>query len=202
MPNISRHQLLLLLLGIGDQGESREGIGGITRLQKFLFLLEKEEKLTPTANGFEFTAYKAGPYSAKLYDELELLENLDLIKSDVVAEASEAEAAEIEELSFEDLMGDAAEEIGDKLVDGFGAADAFEERRFSLTENGLRKVKEMIESGEYKPIVDGIRKIKSKYGHYSLSDLLYYVYTKFPEMTTESEIKEKVLSRRRKYDTY
>lgn len=198
MANISRHQLLLLLLGIGEHGESIEGIGGTTRLQKFLFLLEKEEKFAPSKNGFEFSAYKAGPYSYKLYDELELLENLDYIKSDVVAEASDAEAAEIEELSFEDLMGDEAEKVGDKSVDGFGAADAFEERRFSLTETGLRKVKEMIEIGEYKPIVDGIRRIKSKYGHYSLSDLLYYVYTKYPEMTIESEIKDKVLSRRRK----
>lgn len=198
MVNISRHQLLLSLLGIGDQGESSEGFGGITRLQKFLFLLEKEENLAPTTNGFDFEAYKAGPYSFKLYDELELLENLDYIKSDVVAEASDAEAAEIEELSFEDLMGDESEEIGNKLVDGFGAADAFEERRFSLTEKGRDKVKEMIDSGEYKSIFDGIRRIKSKYGDYSLSDLLYYVYTKYPGMTTESEIKEKVLNRKRK----
>jgi uncharacterized protein YwgA len=198
MANISRHQLLLSLLGTGDQGESTEGFGGITRLQKFLFLLEKEENLAPTKNGFDFEAYKAGPYSFKLYDELELLENLDYIKSDVVAEASDAEAAEIEELSFEDLIGDESEEIGNKLVDGFGAADAFEERRFSLTEKGRDKVKKMMESGEYKPTFDGIRRIKSKYGDYSLSDLLYYVYTKYPGMTTESEIKKKVLNRRRK----
>jgi hypothetical protein len=197
MVNISRHQLLLSLLGIADQGESTEGFGGITRLQKFLFLLEKEENLAPTTNGFDFEAYKAGPYSFKLYDELELLENLDYIKSDVVAEASDAEAAEIEELSFEDLMGDESEEVGNKLVDGFGAADAFEERRFSLTEKGRDKVKEMIDSGEYEAIFDGIRRIKSKYGDYSLSDLLYYVYTKYPGMTTESEIKEKVLNRKR-----
>ncbi len=46
-------------------------------------------------------------------------------------------------------------------------------------------------------MIDGIRKIKRKYGNYSLSDLLYYVYTKYPEMTTESAIKDKVLRRPR-----
>jgi hypothetical protein len=50
---------------------------------------------------------------------------------------------------------------------------------------------------EHEPIIDGIRKVKRKYGHYSLSDLLYYVYTKYPDMTTESEIKDKVLGKRK-----
>ena len=183
---------MLLLLGVGPEGELAEGIGGITRLQKFLYLLEKETGLTPTDNGFDFAAYKAGPYSSKLYDDLEFLENLGFVETEVAAEATPAEAAEVDLLNFDDLMGDGAGDGLDTL-----APDAYEERRFRISEEGTNRIRNLLESGEYQPVIDGIRKIKRKYGNYSLSDLLYYVYTKYPEMTTESEIKDKVLRRPR-----
>ncbi|MCK4828854.1 hypothetical protein KA005_74710, partial [bacterium] len=59
------------------------------------------------------------------------------------------------------------------------------------------KVKAILEKEEFAPVADGIRKIKSKFGHYSLDDLLYYVYTQYPDMTTESEIKDHVLRKGR-----
>ncbi len=192
MPAIARRDVVLLLLGVGPEGELAEGIGGITRLQKFLYLLEKEAGLTPTDNGFDFAAYKAGPYSSKLYDDLEFLENLGFVETEVAAEATPAEAAEVDLLNFEDLMGDGAGNGLDTL-----APDAYEERRFRISEEGTKRIRNLLESGEYQPVIDGIRKIKRKYGNYSLSDLLYYVYTKYPEMTTESEIKDKVLRRPR-----
>src|SRR5438128_2203754 len=157
MPLISRRDVVLLLLGLGPRGPVTTGIGGITRLQKLLFLLEREEGLKPTGDGFDFEAYKAGPYSEKLYDDLEFLENLGLIQSEVTAEATDAEAAEIDLLSFEELMGEGP--------DGTEAGpDAYEERRYSLTETGVARLKELLQSGEYAPVTDGIRKIKSKYG--------------------------------------
>jgi uncharacterized protein YwgA len=191
MPTIDRRNLILLLLGVGAGGEVSEGLGGITRLQKLLFLLEQEEKLTPTANGFAFTAYKAGPYSSKVYDDLEFLENLGLVQSEVTAETTEPEAAEVDLLEFDQLMGPE-----DGLShDDMPAADAYEERKYLITAKGREKIEQVLDSGTYQPVVDGIRKIKSKYGNHSLNDLLYYVYTKYPEMTVESEIKDKVLRR-------
>ena len=56
----------------------------------------------------------------------------------------------------------------------------------------------MLENAELSPVIEGIRKVKSKFGTYSLTDLLYYVYTKYPDMTVESEIREQVLRGRRK----
>lgn len=197
MPSISEHSLTLLLLGIDPDGNIGKGIGGITRIQKYLFLLEKEESISPSGHGYEFKAYKAGPYSLKLYDDLEFLENLGYVKSEVTGAATDEEAVEIEELSFEDLMGDGAEETDGERYDGFGASDAYEERRFILTEEGKKKVQELLSKEEYRPVVEAVRKIKSKFNTHSLSDLLYYVYTKYPEMTVESEIKDKVLRRGR-----
>jgi len=199
MATIGRRDLILLLISLKPSGDIGEEIGGVTRLQKLLFLLEKEEGVTPQGEGFEFVPYKAGPYSSRLYDDIEFLENLGLLQSEVVAEATDAEAAEValeeaeaDRLSFEDLMGDGGSSKQRSNP------DVYEERRFRLSPKGLGRIKEQLESGQYKPVVDGIRKVKSRYSAYSLNDLLYHVYTKYPEMTDESEIKDKVLGRGRR----
>jgi hypothetical protein len=190
--SIGRRDLLLLLLGIKGHKATTDGLGGITRLQKLLFLLEHESSVTPIGDGFKFEAYKAGPYSSKLYDDLEFLENLDLIEKQATAEGTEEEAAEID-FTFESLIEPETEND-----DSSGPApDAYEEYRYSLTPEGLRKVQQMLNDRGYAPVIDSVRNIKTRYGQYSLGDLLYYVYTRYPEMTTESEIKEKVLRRNR-----
>ncbi len=70
---IPRRDLELLVIGADE-----DGLNGITRLQKLLFLLEREEGLTRSGADFAFTPYKAGPYSSAIYDDLEFLENLGL----------------------------------------------------------------------------------------------------------------------------
>jgi uncharacterized protein YwgA len=178
------------MLGIGkDETDIANGINGITRLQKFLFLLENEDYLEKIEGGYKngFEAYKAGPYSSALYDDLEFLENIGLIEVETSGVATEEEAADID-FTFEDLMD--SEDIK--------TPDVYDEKRFKLTKEGLAKVESLLTSKEYSPVVDGIRKIKSKFGNYSLNDLLYYVYTKYPDMTTESEIKDHVLRKGRK----
>lgn len=195
MTHITRRDLILLLLGVGDKEAGR--LGGITRLQKLIYLLQREEGFQPDGEGFEFEPYKAGPYSARVYDDLEFLENIGLIKSEVTDVATDSEAAEIEEidqLEFDDLFED-------KRGNGNGGAsgpppDAYEERQFALTADGLEKFKVLSENESFRPASDAVRRIKSRFGTHSLDDLLYYVYSKYPEMTTESEIKEKVLARR------
>lgn len=194
MPHLSRRDLELLLLAVAPEAdEMTGGISGITRLQKLLFLLQEESHVTPSGDGFQFEAYKAGPYSAKLYDDLEFLENLGLVQSEITAEATPPEAAEIDKLSFDELMGT---EDG---LDDSATSDSYEERRYTLTDLGVERVQTMLKNPEIAPAVDGIRRVKSRFGKYSLNDLLHYVYTKYPEMTVESEIKDQVLRRRRRY---
>lgn len=183
------------MLGIGKDEtdiDIANGINGITRLQKFLFLLENENYIEKIDDGYQFEAYKAGPYSPTIYDDLEFLENLGLIKSETSGVATEEEAADMD-FTFEELMDD--EELTD---DEIKTPDLYDEKRFRITEDGAAKVKAILQQKEFTPVVDGIRKIKSKFGHYSLDDLLYYVYTKYPDMTTESEIKDHVLRKGRR----
>lgn len=197
LAHVSKQQLLMLLLGLDARGSvSEDGVGGITRLQKLLFLLWKEAGIQEVDRGFQFTPYKAGPYSRKLYDELELLENLGFIRSEVQGQATEAEAAEIEDLSFEQLMGDDAAPFHDVATRSrAGTADSFEERRFTLTSQGVEAVKNLLNAPDTKPFVEGIRKIKSKFANYSLQDLLYHVYTNYEKegWTSESEIRDMVM---------
>jgi uncharacterized protein YwgA len=203
MPQIGRKDMLLLLIGIEDAQD--KGLGGITRIQKLLYLLESEEGIKADCNGFEFEPYKAGPYSPRLYDDLEFLENLNFIRrvdsqSDDPtrgklfnsAEASEPEKAELD-LTFDQLMGPEDVMESDEVAP---TADSYEESRYLLTESGKKKVEDLIRRKEYDPFIKAIRRVKSRFSRYSLNDLLYYVYTRHPEMTTESEIKEKVLRRR------
>jgi len=188
MANISNRNLLLLMLGVGKSPDCvGQGINGITRLQKLLFLLTAEGHVQETKDGYQFQAYIAGPYSPVIYDDLEFLENLGFIQSEISGAATTEEAADID-ITFEDLMED--EEAN--------TPDVYDEKRFTLTPEGQEKVKLLLASKEFAPVAEGIRKIKSKYGNYSLDDLLYYVYTKYPEMTTESEIKDHVLRKGRK----
>ena len=203
MATIGRREMLLLLIGLND---SEHGLGGITRIQKLLYLLDTEEQIHPTGEGFNFEAYKAGPYSSRIYDDLEFLENLNLIKRSTPSDdletgalstsavTSDPEQAEVD-LTFEDLMGpeDVMAPEPDEIAP---TADSYEETRYTLTDEGKRKMEEILSNREYTPFVEGIRKVKSRFAKYSLNDLLYYVYTRHPDMTTESEIKEKVLRRR------
>ncbi|MGD0265300.1 MAG: hypothetical protein ABSD47_10195 [Candidatus Methylomirabilota bacterium] len=193
MTEIGRRELLLLLIGLGEGKAPTASVSGITRLQKLLFLLEQEGHIQPKGEGFAFEPYKAGPYSSRLYDDLELLENLGLIRSEATAESTLTETVEIDRLSFEDLMGGFEGRDG-----GSRAVDSLEERRFTLTSEGKKRAERLLATGEYQPVVEGIRKVKSTYSHYSLRDLLRYVYQKYPEMTTESEIINEVLGRRGK----
>ena len=141
---IGRRDLLMLMLGVSTDTRARSEISGITRLQKFLFLLTEETDITLSSEGFDFVAYKAGPYSARLYDDMELLENFGLVEAQVTSEAT---GAEVDELEFSDLMGD--------KVEGETTADAYEEKSFGLTAKGREVVKDLLSSKKYEPFIKG-----------------------------------------------
>ena len=174
--------LTLCMIGLGKDTLDGE-LGGITRLQKLLYLLEVEESIPSSEDVFNFQPHKVGPYSSKLYDTLEFLENLDFITSEVVGESTEEE---IQDMSFEDLISSDANPV---------YSDAYVERCFKLTTKGKNKVEILVNSQQYKPFVEKIKGIKSKFENYSLKDLLYYVCTKYPEMTIKSDIKNQILKR-------
>lgn len=175
---MTRTDILLELLAASGVRGAGTPIVGTTRLQKLLFLVEHEEGVQVTEGvDFDFTPYKFGPVSKEIYDDLTKLENLDYISSEPLAEPTSVERDEFG-FSFEGLMGD--EE----------STESFEEKRYKITNKGKEWLANRRLSG---PEVEKIRKVKGKFGSLSLSDLLHHVYTRYPDMTTASEIKERVL---------
>lgn len=195
MPTVGSRDLVMLLISLGRDDQLDQSLGGVTRLTKYLFLLEKEGGVQAEKDAFRFEPYKAGPFSAKLYDDLEFLENLGLLESRVTGRATEGEAAEVERLSIDDLFHDPATDAENQSGDVY--ADAFEEREFSLTQEGVNQIQKLTADPEYRPVMDAVRRVKSRFANHSLDDLLRYVYDKYPEMATESEIRDKVMRRGR-----
>jgi uncharacterized protein YwgA len=173
-----RTDILLELLAASGPSGANAPIVGTTRLQKLLFLVDNEENVKVTeGDDFDFTAYKFGPVSKEIYDDLTKLENLDLISSKPISEPSDVERDEFG-LSFDGLVGD--EE----------ATESLEEKQYRITENGRNWLSKR---SLPKEDVQRIRKVKGRYGTLSLRDLLHYVYSKYPKYTTASEIKDRVL---------
>jgi uncharacterized protein YwgA len=71
--------LLLLLYAPGPSGEKNEPIKGKTRLQKELFLAQKQLRDEGVSRPFSFMPYDMGPYSKELYNTIDWLVHKGLI---------------------------------------------------------------------------------------------------------------------------
>ena len=124
------------------------------RLEKLLFLVQKEviegKGLNVGIEDYNFRAYKYGPFTEEVYDDVWSLKELGLVK---------------------------IEERGDTKV-------------FSLTENGVRLVENILQQNEYaRKVLDAIEEIKRRWNKKSLKELLRYVYRNYPEYTEKSLIR-------------
>jgi uncharacterized protein YwgA len=71
--------LLLLLYAPGPTGKINEPIRGKTRLQKELFLAQKQLRDEGVSHPFTFMPYDMGPYSKELYNTIDWLVHKGLI---------------------------------------------------------------------------------------------------------------------------
>jgi len=177
---------MALLYAPGEGGEN-EAIRGVTKLVKLLFLLDKEggfgkylslSEDPEEPEGYEFEAYNFGPYSDEIYEDIEMLKEENLL--DVVRERYNyyAEAADRHESISRADLEDSTE------------ADV---EIFSLSSNGEKIGKLIFENELSEEERNKLVEIKKKYNSIPLHKLLKYVYEKYPEVTTESLIKDKVL---------
>jgi hypothetical protein len=185
----SKDLLMLLLYARGKSGAVAEPIVGRTRLMKMVFLFGKEirrqfnlEQVIPDATLPKFEAYHYGPFSADVYSDLEFLIGLDFVKK---TEAASAGAIPDEEASeYEHWQSGATD-------DGDGAQ--FAQSQFALTQMG-RTFVERGRAGDLTPEQwDALDRFKARCTGTSLTSLLRYVYEKYPIMTENSKIREKVM---------
>lgn len=169
-PSIDAMDLILMLLRAPGSPRPNE-VDGITRLEKLLYLAEREGDLPPAARAaLTFQPYDYGPYSKDVYEAAEILERLGLI--------SEARV----------FRGSALDEMEEVLV---GADREGVERRFRLTDKGGVIAQEL--AARSPRTAASLKAVKEKYARMPLQQLLRYVYTIYPEVAAKSRIKRQVL---------
>ena len=179
----NKADLLISLLYAGDSS-SNQSIEGITRLEKILFLLSVEEGLLADISDkdkFNFIPFKMGPWSHEVYDELDFLDSLDLIKKSKSGKIQEEDIIHNDEL-FNSL-------ILDKYQKGEAAHCNNKTEIFALSEKGIEVAKNIwrkLDDDEKKKI----QMLKKKFNKMNLKQFLRYIYKKYPEYTSRSEIKE------------
>lgn len=194
---LSNGDIVLLLL----YADNCSSIKGRTRFQKILFVFEKEIYEQYGFNNdlkgqqlFNFYAYDYGPFSTKAYKLLEFFINIGMVEK--VKNKNQFELG-IDGIGDDQIIDSDikqfrnSEQSGDMEDITLPSIDKDEEYR--LSEKGKIFVKEkllLFYKDDKKEVLDSL---KTKLGKSSLSDVLKYVYSKYPEMTTESKIRDEVL---------
>lgn len=169
--------IVLLLGSPASPGMPAGEIKGITRLEKMIFLLERE---TSSKNWLQqkadFEAYNFGPFSQKIYQAVDTLAAARLIEdsSSLTSDASDS-------WEQRELIGGTS-----------GSGNPYTTRDFHLTERGWRyfeALKEELTEESLQELAD----FKKRFAYLPLRQLIRYVYSRYKEYTTKSVIRDQVL---------
>lgn len=167
---------IILVLGARG-GKERPGyLEGVTRLEKLIFLLEREtpvrEWMTETV---DFRSYRFGPFSSKVYEAADTLAAAGLIRD------SARRANDVED-RWESMTA---------IVD---EVDPYTTRTFELTERGRKYYAALL--AELPPEAEQVlTDFKTKFGRLPLRSLVKYVYERYPQFTDRSEIRDEIVGR-------
>jgi hypothetical protein len=130
---------------------------------------------------YTFSPYKLGPFEKSVYDDLDALVERNII---------ERKTIEDNQLGPESRLPRELE-----IAEGIDFDRAKANALYTLTDTGRKYAQAYAKAAEQidAVILETIRDIKSTWESQSLLDLLKYVYKKYPEYTSKSEIIEKVL---------
>lgn len=194
MSKITGKDLILLLLYVpGKTGEYGEKIEGRTRLQKMVFLFEKEvypkfkqDKLITEEDLPRFIPYDYGPFSKQVYDDLEFLIGLGFVEAIPTSEQVE-QGEEAEYWLWEESTG---------LEDGpalDGGIVVFEKQAYVLSKIGRDFVEKKLWPLLSENQKQALARLKLNCTKASLRTILRYVYEKYPETAKNSKIKDEIL---------
>jgi uncharacterized protein len=167
----------LVVLLLGSEGTATAGrIEGVTRLEKLIFLLERE---TPVGQWLterpEFRSHRFGPFSSKIYQAVETLAAASLIRDSANPGHDPQDAWETVNFVLDDID-----------------ADPFANRIFELTDQGWNYYRALLLDmpTETPRVVSGF---KHRFASIPLRQLVRYVYERYPEFTDKSEIRRDIL---------
>lgn len=175
-PEVETDDVVVLILGAPGGSAPRGYLEGVTRLEKLVFLVEREtpvrDWLTESA---DFKSYRFGPFSAKIYQAVDKLAAADLIRDS-------ARKAPTSEDRWESVTA---------LVDSTDV-DPYTTRTFELTDRGSRYYAALI--SELPPNAEStLERFKERFATLPLRQLVRYVYERYPQFTDQSEIRDQIL---------
>lgn len=173
---IETDDAIVLVLGAPGGLEPPGHLEGVTRLEKLIFLLERE---TPARDWMtdkaDFRSYRFGPFSSKVYKAVDTLVAADIVRDS--AKKSEDNSDRWESVSA--LMEE-------------GDLDPYTTRDFMLTERGndyyQALLRELPASAE-----QILSDFKKRFASLPLRQLVRYVYERYPQFTDKSEIRDEIL---------
>jgi uncharacterized protein YwgA len=178
-------------------GAFQNGIVGTTKLQKLIFLVEQEKGLTPTDGPFGYEAYRFGPYSRTVHEDIEFLVNIGYLKKsgEDIEDLGSLSIDDIEQTNADRFLSRRVGEVNDFPEDEESESAAVNTTTddlvlYRISEKGAAYLQRARQ--QYAKEMKGIEEIRETYGKRSLREILQHVYSKYPEYTTESEIKEKL----------
>lgn len=172
---IETDDLVVLLLGApGPAGQRRGRIEGITRLEKLVFLIEKEKRPTWLTHDAGFVSHNFGPFSAEIYKGVDTLVAAGLLRDSGSIASTTEDAWEAENI------------IGAPMTDPYAT------RNFELTEKGQRYYQALL-----RELPDDVERdlgdFKKRFATLPLRQLIRYVYERHPDFTDKSIIRDDVL---------
>ena len=178
---LDREDVVLLILEANERLLRSLTLSGITRLEKLIFLLERETDFEGIGEFFAFEPHNFGPFSKEVYEALEFLDACELIE--IREKTYSSPSSDSDELKLLSEISDSGipllrEEVAVRVT----------ERQFALTDNG-RNVARIMREAVRQRRPDDIQQLDGivrKYASRPLNHLIRYVYRQHPDMTTKS----------------
>jgi hypothetical protein len=175
---------IVLLLGASTRNPrlTPGHLEGITRLEKLIFLLERETAAQSwLSEDADFRPYNFGPFSSKVYQAVDMLAAAQIIDD------SGANAKTQEDSWERDNVIDAIGPESDPYV-----TDPYVTRDFKLTDRGWRYYTVLLEQLP-NGAIDELEDFKTRFAALSLRQLVRYVYQRYEDFTTRCVIRDEIL---------
>ena len=175
----NRKDFLVLLLAAHGAREDAEPVVGVTRLQKYLFLLQTQydwHHRFHVSDPYVFEAYDYGPFDAQLYDDLVMLENAGLLEASSAGPEPSAENDESRRRDFDWATVD-------REVVPWESEDQVQ--RYALTERGREFAARYEISAEDATL---LAELKGTWNGRPLQELLRWLYEAYPAWATNTRL--------------
>ncbi len=177
---------LLLLLYLND----KEPIKGAVRLTKMMFLFNEQIAQVLKSKGLDseklpdFIAYNYGPFSKDVYEQIELFTGIGFVQTtDLYSQEEMSDLDDVVETEF----------IDECYKDGNELKNDNNYWEYSIADRGVGFVENELLPGLTGEQLEVLQAFKRRITTMPIKQLLYYVYTKYPDYTDKSLIKDEVL---------